>query len=143
VGQVAYRLLRREQADVDDGSAVTVQGRIAASGGDQHLPVRTGRRPQAPQVCGVGQVVQDDQPAARRAGQPAQELASGPFRIVAGAGVELVAGLGVGGDDGVAAGGGDPDQGIDGAGVPAATGVRGRGSGSTNSNTWLAAVSTE
>ena len=60
-GQVGEGLVGGEHVDLDQGPAVTAQAGVAPPGGDDDLPART-LGPQAVQIGGVGQIVQDQEP---------------------------------------------------------------------------------
>jgi hypothetical protein len=115
--QVGGGLLVGEHPDVDQVPAVEQRG-VPAAAGDHSAPGGGVGWPQPGQVLRVAEVVEHDQPPLVRAGQPGQQSLGGrlPVRVLGPADVR--GGLRVGVHDAVAATGGDPDQQVDGLGLP-------------------------
>ncbi|MEU1710521.1 hypothetical protein ABZ478_35215 [Streptomyces sp. NPDC005706] len=129
-GQVGRGFVFGEQAHWHQASTAAGESGFSAADGDQGAAVRADWRPQVAQVCGVGKVVQHDEPPALVAAglrlRPDQERRCGPLRVGRVGAEEIGGRLGMGGDDGGAGGCGDPPQQIHFVPVPCRAGVVGR-----------------
>jgi len=110
--QVADGLILGEFADGDQPSAGAVQNGTAEPGSDHSAAGRCVRRPQSLQIRSRGQVIENNQPSPRCAGEPRMKARRILFRAGArcGSDVQVGGSLGVAGENGLPSASRDPNQ---------------------------------